>query len=765
MIPAGLATTSDSLPADFHAPAPLRRSGQLAEEVESDYLRSQTALLALYRVVAFGCGVSWLVFMGLGSNAAQLYRASLTGPPDSPASAVFWLFTVASLVVVAAGFVHRHAVYRWTLGLAGGSYVAVLALHLVSLVLTDESPLTQNYLGDTTGLPMAMLMAVLPGRAGLVLAVVTLAVAARVNLGTPLGWNTVLEVAHALILMLPFLMLLQAGRRASEALDRMVAADHREIVRLARMKALDEMETRFLGHLHDRVLSYLDGVWRGVVALDRSPVDPGKLLTMPPTRSTHLSLRAIVAGMVSDAKRLDPELAVSAPGPVPESATMPADVAASISDALLEAVSNGVRHAPGSNRALEIYPQVEEGRCRGMSVRVTDDGRGFDVDDVPRDRAGLRVAIAGRMAATPGCRAEIASSPGRGTRVELTWDPGLRDQREGQADNAAPVPVPTPYDLVGVGRIFRPRNAAVVMALVLGLSLNNTHPHAVAHLLALAAAGTAAWALVQGDALRLPARSTAVTAVTATLFLVAALVDDPPPAAHWPALWYPWVFVLLCTYLAIRDRALVAWSVWAMGLVAVELVGTPHFDVPGLVGMSILLLPATLIPRMVDMSTRGLGLAMASARHRATEVELVAARRAFLADSAGWVARQAAAALAPGLSGDARRHNAHLLELKLRDSIRSPLFDTPQINRAVWDARAAGARVRLLDDRSTDAADAIDAAGTGDRLARTRAALAEVLAGDAESVTARIYPAGRAVYATIVVTDPAGENHRIEIND
>lgn len=78
VIPARLATSSDSLPADFHTPAPLQRSGQLAADVESDHLRSETALLALYRVVAFGCGVSWLVFMGLGSNAADLYRSSLT---------------------------------------------------------------------------------------------------------------------------------------------------------------------------------------------------------------------------------------------------------------------------------------------------------------------------------------------------------------------------------------------------------------------------------------------------------------------------------------------------------------------------------------------------------------------------------------------------------------------------------------------------------------------------------------------------------------
>lgn len=761
MIPAGLATHSDSFAADFHAPGPLRRSGHLAADVEGNYLHSKTALLALYRVVAFACGVSWLVFMGLGSNAAVLYRSSLASLPDSPASAVFWLFTLVSLAVVVAGFLHRHNFYRWTLAIAGGSYVMVLAFHLVNLLATSESPLTLSYLGDYVGLPIAMLMAVIPGRAGLILAVTTTAVACAVNLGTPFGWNMALEVAHAEILMLPFLLLLQAGRRTSATLDRMVAADHRDTVRLARMQTLGEMETRFLGYIHDKVLSYLDGVWREVVPLDDNPIDPETLLPQTPTRSTQLPLSGVMAAMVSDAGQADSDLVFDVPGLVPETATMPADVVASMSDALLEAVANVVRHTPDSNRVLKIVPRLEDGRCLGMSAQVKDDGRGFDMDRVPANRAGLRVAITDRMAALPGGQSEIVSAPGQGTRVRLTWHADAQKSVDGQADHRAAVPVPTPYDLIGVGRIFRPGSAVLVMGVILGLGLNNIHSHPLAHLLALLAAGSAVWALVQGSALRLPSGATSVVAVSATVFLLAALLDDPSPANHWPALWYPWVFVLLFTYLAIRDRAVIAWLVWAVGLMAVELSGTPHFDASDLVRMSMLLLPATLMPRMVAMSTRGLGLVMATARHRATELEVITARRAFLADSTEWVARQVTAALDPGLNDQARRHNAHLLEQKLRDSVRSPLFDTAEVNRAVWDARADGARVRLLDDRSTDTGG--DAA-RDERLAQTRAALVDVLAGDLSSVTARIFPAGRSVYATIVVADRVGESHRVQIS-
>ena len=58
----------------------------------------------------------------------------------------------------------------------------------------------------------------------------------------------------------------------------------------------------------------------------------------------------------------------------------------------------------------------------GYDIAVLDDGRGFDVDDVAPTRLGVRVGIARRMARVPGGRVRIASSPGQGTRVRITWE-------------------------------------------------------------------------------------------------------------------------------------------------------------------------------------------------------------------------------------------------------------------------------------------------------------------------------------------------------
>jgi signal transduction histidine kinase len=55
---------------------------------------------------------------------------------------------------------------------------------------------------------------------------------------------------------------------------------------------------------------------------------------------------------------------------------------------------------------------------RRAEVFVRDDGPGFEPDDVPSERRGIRDAIVGRVASAGG-QAEIDSSLGGGTEVAL----------------------------------------------------------------------------------------------------------------------------------------------------------------------------------------------------------------------------------------------------------------------------------------------------------------------------------------------------------
>jgi len=79
---------------------------------------------------------------------------------------------------------------------------------------------------------------------------------------------------------------------------------------------------------------------------------------------------------------------------------------------------------------------------------------------------------------------------------------------------------------------------------------------------------------------------------------------------------------------------------------------------------------------------------------------------------------------------------AKLMELRLRDAIRSPLLDVPELTVAVWRAGAAGSRVTLIDDRSPTCADP-------EEHSKIIANATDALAKNPHTLTLRLAPAGR----------------------
>jgi signal transduction histidine kinase len=80
--------------------------------------------------------------------------------------------------------------------------------------------------------------------------------------------------------------------------------------------------------------------------------------------------------------------------------------------AVREAVANAVRHAGGTVRVyVECHPAAVE-------VFVRDRGPGFEPEQVPKDRLGLRESVVGRMERHGGT-ATIRTAIGEGTEVRL----------------------------------------------------------------------------------------------------------------------------------------------------------------------------------------------------------------------------------------------------------------------------------------------------------------------------------------------------------
>ena len=93
-----------------------------------------------------------------------------------------------------------------------------------------------------------------------------------------------------------------------------------------------------------------------------------------------------------------------------------------------EALNNVVKHAKASQVAVSLRctpsppsPSLREGEEAGVKVEllISDDGQGFNPDDIPPERMGL--GIMRERAEAVGAQVEIVSRTGRGTQVTVVW--------------------------------------------------------------------------------------------------------------------------------------------------------------------------------------------------------------------------------------------------------------------------------------------------------------------------------------------------------
>jgi signal transduction histidine kinase len=95
--------------------------------------------------------------------------------------------------------------------------------------------------------------------------------------------------------------------------------------------------------------------------------------------------------------------------------TLPATVANQLIACVGEALRNVARHAGTGQAEVTVT-----GGTGWAVVKIADRGRGFDPAAIPPSRRGVRESITGRMLAVGG-RASIASRPGAGTTVTVSW--------------------------------------------------------------------------------------------------------------------------------------------------------------------------------------------------------------------------------------------------------------------------------------------------------------------------------------------------------
>jgi signal transduction histidine kinase len=303
-----------------------------------------------------------------------------------------------------------------TVVLADTAVISALALaqqHLVPAVLIKG--------GTTWMLPLActsvyiMQIALRPRLALPGAAIVVVAY----GLGSGHPTDAWLLVAETIVVAGLVAVIRGGARQADEVVAASLETERQ--VRAEEARRADEREQH--RQLHDTILSTLTMVAAGAFA-ERSPALIGQA-----TRDLHVLQE--LAGAPSVPSALDEPAPLTDLGPKLERAAastgdlavglklVPATLPSPVVDQLVacvgEALRNVARHAGTGEAEVTVT-----GGTGWAVVKVTDRGRGFDPSATAPSRRGIRESIIGRMLAAGG-RAAIASRPGAGTTVTVSW--------------------------------------------------------------------------------------------------------------------------------------------------------------------------------------------------------------------------------------------------------------------------------------------------------------------------------------------------------
>jgi signal transduction histidine kinase len=297
--------------------------------------------------------------------------------------------------------------------LADAAVISALALaqqHLVPAVLIKDNTTWMLPLACTSIyiLQLALLPRLaLPGAAVVV-------VAYGLGCGHPVdAWLLVAET----IVVAGLVAVIRGGAGQADAIVAASMEAEREI-RAEEARRADEREQH--RQLHDTVLSTLTMVAAGAFA------EPSPALTAQADRDLRVlqglaGAPAAPGGFVplTDLRPKLERVAASAYDLAVRLKLVPVTLPSSVADHLVACVGEALRNV-GQHAGTGEAEVTVTGGSGWAVVEITDHGRGFDPAATPPSRRGIRESITGRMLAAGG-RAAIASRPGAGTTVTVSW--------------------------------------------------------------------------------------------------------------------------------------------------------------------------------------------------------------------------------------------------------------------------------------------------------------------------------------------------------
>ena len=384
---------------------------------------------------------------------------------------------------------------------------------------------------------------------------------------------------------------------------------------------------------------------------------------------------------------------------------LPQEVAQALIDAAAEALRNSLTHAADPEQDPITRTATLRSDADGVTITVSDDGRGFDPEHATISRYGISGSIIARMHDVAG-EARIDSSPGVGTTVTLSW-------------SARATTTTTSASPLSLASCLETSEAQTIVVCIFILYILTTlievragsYRHLAPVIAGLLAMGLAALALLKRwPAHRMPGRAAALVAATAggANVLVVFQIDF----TGWPGYtsWCIGAGTTLCCGLIARERPRQAWA----GLVLILTVIGIWTLSTGRNPVNIFALGSGQFSTLLiwHLTARiSIGITARTAASEAAGAEITAQRRAHresetLMRQAMTTVRQRVEPLLTAITEGApitagMRTRARMLEAELRDERRAPFFTGTRVIESARAARTRGIDVILLDDRGT----------------------------------------------------------------
>jgi signal transduction histidine kinase len=646
-----------------------------------------------------------------------LIPASLAASDQIAHLAPWWMLVVGGGIVLASIGMMIASFVGWPLRSFSLSYVTAVTFGLITWPAAwaaDTVPTGSPWLWMCLGVA-SICLAVTTGTGwGFAYAVASGLLFAAVRM-TPSGQNASLLGAFQDMIVLVMnasvvIVALGVVSNAFKQLDEAEAASRKEATDAAIEEALLDERHRLDGIVHDEVMTTLvsaahqnndphvaQQAQRAVERLAEAEQPTEARLPVTGDQLTWL-VTDVVSALVPQAKFTSQLHNLAVPQPV----------ASTLGMVVREVALNVAKHSGAENVDITLT-SPEPG---GVLIAISDDGIGFVPEQVPKRRLGLQVSVVYRMWAIGG-KAEILSSPGQGTVVNLSWVPSEQPVAETEQE---PRRRRSGRMMLDIPDLSRPLLARLVWVLVgLQFLLGWTSLDQVTSIwpvfVAQALAVVATWLTLRNLERPMDFRSAVVVVVL--LLAVTVTVQAVLPSGQWPgyATWHSNVVMVLLVAVLVRGQERVSWT--GVGLFAVisavwavtHGMGVGDTLRAGFGPFSWMLVAQLLQSWLIDMGDR----LSASRRSSAAANKAIAESFSKLVLRDVWLT-QLRAQVGPLLQRIA--DPAHELtederaaclaqESRLRDAMRAGNLVTELTSDAIDVARSRGVDVRLVDSRGT----------------------------------------------------------------